>query len=172
MAADQSLDSFQTLPIFAFRYWNPQLRMFLFACVTTHELAYVCTYVSSLEREGRERKKKWEHREAWCTEESLHASPNWNTWLQIVGLFLMPSGCQVRLLSDSTWRVSALGFPLPVCSYWDMTEYLRMHAAAAGDRGTHCLGLIVLPLCNQEVLIWGDGTFPDPIINHWTHFND
>lgn len=45
MAADQSLNSFQTLPISAFRYWNPQLWMFLFACVTAHKLAYVCTYV-------------------------------------------------------------------------------------------------------------------------------
>lgn len=47
-----------------------------------------------------------------------------------------------------------------------------MHAAAAGDRGTHCLGLIVLPLCNQEGLIWRDDIFPESIVNGWTHFHD
>lgn len=170
MAADHNHNSFQTLPISAFRYRNPQLRMFLYACVTAHQPAYVCAYIK-LRVRVKKRKKKWEHGEAWCTAESLYVSPNWNTWLQIVGLFLMPPGCQVRLLSHSTWKVSTLGFPLPVCSYWDMTECFRMNAAA-GYRGMHCLDLIVLPLCNQEGLIWRDGIFPDPIINNWTHFHD
>ncbi len=44
---------------------------------------------------------------------------------------------------------SALGFPLPDCFYWNMTESCRMHAAA-GDMGMYCLALIALPLCNQE----------------------
>lgn len=146
--------------------WNLWLWVFLFACVTGHG----CTYVSSLEREGKERKKKLEHGEAKCTEELLYVFPNWNTWFQIVGLFFMPPGCQVRLFSNCTWKVSTFGFPLPVCFYWDMTERFRMHAA--GDWRTHCLGLIVLPLSNQEVPMWGDGIFPDPIINNWTHFHD
>lgn len=70
------------------------------------------------------------------------------------------------------WALVGFFFPLPVCSRLDVTECFRMHAAAGGRGGRICLGLIVLPLCNQERLIWGDGRFPDPIINNWAHFHD
>lgn len=151
--------------------WNPQLRMFLFACVTGHELAYGCAYVSSLGREGRERKKKWERGEARCTEESLYVSPNWNTWLQIVGLFLMPPGCQLRLLSHCTWKVSALGFPLPVCSYWDMTECFRMHASCCWWQGDTLSGSDCPSFVQSRRLDSGRWHI-SWIINNRTHFDD
>ncbi len=144
--------------------------MFLFACVTVHELACVhkcCTCQVKSKREE-ERKEEREPEEAWCTEESLHVSPNWNTWLQIVGLFLVATGCQGRLLSNSecSWFSSAR---LLLLEYDG--ESCRMHAAA-GDMGMYCLALIALPLCNQESWIRGDGIFPDPVLNNWAHFHD
>lgn len=86
---------------------------------------------------------------AQCNEESLYVSPKLehltpDRWL-ISHATRLPSQIIIRQHLES----ERFGFPLPVCSYWDMTECLRMHAAA-GDRGAHCLALIVLPLCNQD----------------------
>lgn len=80
----------------------------------------------------------------------------------------MPPGCQVRLLSDSTWRVSAGGVFFSSASLLSLgCDGVLQDARCRWWRGGRiCLGLIVLPLCNQERLIWGDGRFPDPIINN------
>lgn len=120
-----------------------------FACVTVRELS-LSVYmqrVSGSEREERERKKGTRARRSLvhrgvtsCLSKLEHLTPD--RWLISRGT---PAA-----KSDYYPTASALGFPLPVCFYWNVSERLRMRRAAAGDRGTHCLGLIVLPLCNQE----------------------
>lgn len=86
--------------------------------------------MSTSERGERERKRK---AMAAALKESLCISPNWHTWLQSIGLFLMPPDCQFMLLCHWSWKVSTCGFSLPVCSYWDVTECFRMPAAGCGD---------------------------------------
>lgn len=104
---------------------------------------YVCVLLIGRREKGKQHKRYKESRDAWSTEESLYLSPKWNTWLQFAGVFLMPRGCQFRLLYDWTWKVSTHCF---LCqsltgTWWSASGCLLILVTG----GQYCLSLIVLP---------------------------